>query len=111
MISRVDISLADPTNQTEEQYDDWYILRRIGSIRSSWNNFPGEMWSGIPSFTARNAGDCLGGSLIREEINRIVLHGIKLPFHMRSADRPVLDGLSETDHGPPRAAVLAPLTT
>jgi uncharacterized protein YcaQ len=100
------LSALDP-NETEEQYRDWYVLRRVGSVGLLWDK-AGNAWlgSGIKSKERKAA---LARLLERGEIIEVRVEGIKLPHYMRSQDRATLDYALASDGVSPRAVILAPL--
>jgi uncharacterized protein YcaQ len=107
------LSASDP-HETEEEYHDWHILRRIGSVGLLWNR-GGMAWSGIyGSGTIYWAGSkeraaalkrlCMQGKAVEVRVE-----GIKTPFYMRSQDLTILNTSMESDDGLTGAAIIAPL--
>ena len=106
---------APDQHKTEEEYHDWHVLRRIGSVGLLWNR-SGMAWSGIyGAGTKYWAGSqeratalkrlCTQGKTV--EVN---VENIKTPFYMSSQDKTELDTVMEHgDHPSPRAAIIAPL--
>ena len=104
----------DP-NGTEDQYYDWYVLRRIGSIGLQWNR-SGDGWLGINGLKSKERTGAVQRLLHTDKIREVNVEGIKLPFYIRSIDAPVLEGILEetNEHGEDysttsTAAALAPL--
>lgn len=95
-------------NPTEEQYYDWYALRRIGAIGMLWNR-SGDAWLGIGGIKSRERNAAFERLLRQQKILEIGVEGIKLPLYIRSADYPVLERVLSEKSKPCRAAVLAPL--
>jgi uncharacterized protein YcaQ len=104
-ISEELLSAPDP-HETEEQYLDWYVLRRIGSVGLLWDK-AGNAWlgSGVDSKGRKAA---LARLLEQGRVAEIRVEGIDLPVYMRSKDQATLE--AALDSAPaPRAAILAPL--
>ncbi|MCL6602930.1 MAG: winged helix DNA-binding domain-containing protein [Paenibacillus sp.] len=104
----------DP-NETEDQYYDWYVLRRIGSIGLQWNR-SGDGWLGINGLKSKERTGAVQRLLHTDKIREVNVEGIKLPFYIRSIDAPVLEGILEetNEHGEDysitsTATALAPL--
>ncbi|WP_052088266.1 winged helix-turn-helix domain-containing protein [Paenibacillus wynnii] len=81
----------DP-NQTEDQYYDWYVLRRIGSIGLQWNR-SGDGWLGINGLKSKERTMAIQRLLHTDRIREVNVEGIKLPFYIRTIDTPVLEEL------------------
>lgn len=99
---------ADDPNQTEEQYHDWYVLRRIGSIGLLWDR-SGDAWLGMADIKSKGRRLALNRLLKQHKIIEIKVQGISRPFYMRSKDRPVLRRTAVLEKPAPRAIILAPL--
>jgi len=101
------LSAPDP-NETEEQYHDWHILRRIGGIGLLWNK-SGDAWLGISRIKSKERQAALLRLLEQGRAIQVRVEGIEQPLYLRSADRPCLDTALDVDSLPPHAAILAPL--
>lgn len=108
------LSSADP-NVTEEQFHDWYVLRRIGSIGLLWNK-SGDGWLGISGLKSKERAAAIQRLLEKDSLRKVWVEGIKVPLYIRSIDAPTLESVilqeSEEIGLQPRdsfAAVLAPL--
>ena len=101
------LSAPDP-NQTEEQYHDWYVLRRIGSIGLLWNR-SGDAWLGIRGIKSKERQAALARLLRQGQVVEVHVKDMTLPLYMRSEDRIHLDRTLDPDGSLPRAAILAPL--
>jgi uncharacterized protein YcaQ len=106
-ISRELLEAAEP-NQTEEQYHDWYVLRRIGSIGLLWNK-SGDAWLGIAGMKSRERSEALDRLLKRKKIVGISVEGIKAPLYMRAEEQPLLDEILQGKRIAIGGAILAPL--
>ena len=100
------LSATDP-NETEEQFHDWYVLRRIGSMGLVWNK-SGDAWLGM-RVKSKERKAVLARLLEQGKVIEVRVEGIGLPLYMRSEDRMTLDQALEADDPLPRAAILAPL--
>ncbi|WP_310828939.1 winged helix-turn-helix domain-containing protein [Paenibacillus pedocola] len=110
---------ADEPNPTQEQYNDWYVLRRIGSIGLQWNK-SGDGWLGISGLKSKERTAAVQRLLLNDSIREVYVEGLKLPLYMRSQDAPELEAvlLREAEgadnpagakNGGTFAAALAPL--
>lgn len=101
------LSARDP-NETEEQYHDWYVLRRIGSVGLLWDR-SGDAWLGISGMKSKERQAALTRLLARGKLVEVRVEGIEQAFYLRSEDRPCLDRALDSDDPAPRASILAPL--
>jgi uncharacterized protein YcaQ len=101
------LSASDP-NETEEQYRDWHVLRRLGSVGLLWRT-PSSAWHGIHNTKSKERNATITKLIQQEKIMEIRVEGIKPPFYMRREDKPRLKRILDTDDPLPRAAILAPL--
>ncbi len=101
------LNTPDP-NPTEEQFHDWYILRRIGGIGLIWDK-AGDAWIGIPGVKSTQRKAALARLLEQGSLLEVQVEGMSLPLMMRAADLPVLEDVLGTKDIAPRAAILAPL--
>jgi uncharacterized protein YcaQ len=101
------LSAPDP-NQTEEQFYDWYVLRRLGSVGLLWG-MAGGAWLAMHGLQTRGRKVALARLLERGQIVEVDVQGMKAPLYLRSEDRMALDRILDGDDLPPRAAILAPL--
>ncbi len=106
-IPRPLLTRADP-NPTEEEFHDWYVLRRMGGIGLVWEK-AGDAWLGMYDIRSPERKAAISRLLEQGKITEVRISGIPTPLYMRSEDRPGLAGIMETDPPRPRAAILAPL--
>lgn len=99
---------APEPNKTVEQYHDWYVLRRIGSIGLLWNK-SGDAWLGISGIKSQERYEALNRLLKRKKVIEVSVTGIKPSFYMRSEDQPRLDGIIKGEKIAVGGAILAPL--
>jgi uncharacterized protein len=100
------LDMAEP-NLSESEYQDWYILRRIGSTGLLWNR-GGEIWLGVPAKTVQRT-IALRRLINRGEVQEIMVEGIEVPFYIRAQDRPFFDEVLQQDQTSAQIAFIAPL--
>jgi uncharacterized protein YcaQ len=101
------LSAPDP-NETEKQFHDWRVLRRIGSVGLLWNK-AGNAWLGMRGIKSKERTATLTRLLRQGKVVEVRVEGIEPPLYMRSEDRTILDKALGSDDLSPRAAILAPL--
>ena len=101
------LSASDP-NEMEEQFHDWYVLRRIGGIGLLWRK-SGGAWLGMSGIRSKERKGALSRLLKQGKLVEVNVDGVKLPLYMRSEDRMTLN--KTLDSGTPlsRAVIVAPL--
>jgi hypothetical protein len=97
----------DP-NLMEEAYQDWYVLRRIGSVGLLWGK-SGDAWLGMPGIKSKERNRALSRLVEDGRLHQVQVTGISQPFYMRSDERSALETLLCSGAPPLRAAFLAPL--
>jgi uncharacterized protein YcaQ len=100
------LSTPDP-NETEEQFHDWRVLRRVGGIGLAWNK-SGDAWLGT-GLKSKQRQAALSRLLEQGEVVEVRVEGIDLPLYMRSQDQATLDRMLDSDDVSPQAVILAPL--
>jgi uncharacterized protein YcaQ len=101
------LSASDP-NVTEEQFHDWYVLRRIGSVGLLWNK-AGDAWLGMSGIKSKQRTAALERLLEQGKISKLHVEDVTLPLYMRSEDRATLNETLESSASSARAVILAPL--
>jgi uncharacterized protein YcaQ len=93
---------------SQEDFDDWYVLRRLGGVgllpeRSS------DGWLGMWELKTPRRAAALSRLLAAGRVRRVEVQGQRYPLYMRSQDEDTLQAV--LDGMPParRAAFLAPL--
>ncbi|MBL7166458.1 MAG: YcaQ family DNA glycosylase [Dehalococcoidales bacterium] len=99
---------APDLHETQEQYHDWHVLRRIGSVGLLWNR-GGMVWSGIHGAGSQERTIALKRLIKQGRAVEIRVEDIKTPLYMRSQDRTELDTVMESDNQITHATILAPL--
>jgi uncharacterized protein YcaQ len=99
---------SDP-NTTDEEYEEWHVLRRIGGVGIA-SPKSGEHWLGIyggRKVSERNT--ILSRLLKKEKITQVWIEGLgDQVFYLRTADLPKLNSPIK-DNSPKGTAFLAPL--
>lgn len=100
------LSAAEP-NPTAEQFEDWYVYRRVGSLGLLWDK-AGDAWlgSGVKS-SPRKAS--LARLLEQDKLIEVHVAGIKYPLYIQSQSRALLAAVLNDVALAPRAAIIAPL--
>jgi uncharacterized protein YcaQ len=106
-ISPALLTSPDP-NESEAQYHDWYLHRRIGSIGLAWNR-AGDAWLGMYGMKSPERKSAFERLIERELLMEVAVEGIEASFYMRSEDKETLDRMLSIAAPAPRATVLAPL--
>ena len=101
------LSASDP-NETEKQFHDWYVLRRIGGVGLLWDK-SSDAWLGIPGIKSKERKAGVSRLLKQGKVIEVGMDGLKLPLYMRSEDEMLLN--KTLDSGTPlsRAVIIAPL--
>lgn len=74
----------DP-NRTLEDYHDFMVLRRMGSIGMLWNK-PSDAWLGIEDFKSAQRNAAFERLKAKGEIVEIAVEGSKTPFYIKKGD-------------------------
>ena len=101
------LSASDP-NETEEQYRDWHILRRLGSVGLLWGR-SGSAWLTMPGIKSKERRAALARLLEQGKVLELRVEGLGPSLYMRSQDRSRLNETLGCDDLSPRAVILAPL--
>jgi uncharacterized protein YcaQ len=101
------LSTSDP-HESEEQYHDWYVLRRIGGIGLIWNK-AGDAWLGMSAIKSVDRKAALSRLLVDRKVVEVRVEGITLPTYIRSEDFEILERSLEPRSSKTRAIILAPL--
>lgn len=102
-----EIFTAPDPNPTDEQYQDWYVLRRIGSVGLLWGQ-AGDAWLGMTGVKGLERRQALARLEERGEILPVKVEGLKQRFFVRAGDAQRMPVRSRLPVAV-AAAVLAPL--
>ena len=101
------LSASDP-NETEEQFHDWYLHRRIGGVGLLWDK-AGGAWLGMQGIKSKERKASFSRLLEQEKITQVHVDGVKLPLYVRTEDTITLNRTLDSASPRPRAVILAPL--
>ena len=100
--------LPDP-NSSDEQYQDWHVLRRIGGIGLAHTR-SSEYWLGILGVNSKQRYAALNRLVEKGVLAAVSVEGlVEQVFFIRTADLPVLETVQAGDLAAPQAAIIAPL--
>jgi uncharacterized protein len=101
------LATPDP-NESDEQFQDWYVHRRIGNVGLLWGR-SGEAWLAMHGIKSKERRVALGRLLEGAMIGQARVEGIADPFYFSSRDEPSLQHTLDEDPLPAHAIVMAPL--
>jgi uncharacterized protein len=104
----VELLEAPEPNPEDEDFQDWYVLRRIGSQGLTWNR-ASNIWLGMEEIKTPQRTAAVKRLLEQGRLLKTEVEGFKDPFYLRTQDKPLLDRSLESNDSPPQAAILAPL--
>jgi len=103
-----DLLVSPDPNPTEEEYQDWYLLRRIGSVGLLWNK-ASDAWLGMHALKSAQRNAAFKRLLAEGEIVEVSVEGIEPSFFLRTEDEALLAQIQEYALEQPQAAIVAPL--
>jgi uncharacterized protein YcaQ len=96
-------------NESDEDYQDWHILRRVGGIGLA-NPSASEFWLGIQGVNTRIRRALLTRMVEKGDLIPVEVEGIpKRDFYMRTTDLPALEAIQMDRSPKPGAAVIGAL--
>lgn len=101
------LDAPDP-NQTDEDYHEWYLYRRIGGIGMIWNK-AGDAWLGMGDIKTPERTRALERLVRKGRVLEIKISEIGIKVYMRSEDLPTLETAIQQDFETEHAVILAPL--
>jgi len=102
------VSAADP-NKTDEDYQNWHVLRRIGGLGIT-NQAAGDWWLGLHGMKAETRNAALQRLVDRGDLSVVEIE--KVPnrvFYIRTSDLPTLERLRGRRPPKPQAAIIGAL--
>ncbi len=99
---------APEPNETDQQYREWHVLRRIGSVGLLWGR-SGDAWIGIKGTKSKERSEALSGLLDKKKIQEVYIEDMTAPMYIRTCDRERLNSIVSSDKVYNKAAVIAPL--
>ncbi len=104
-----EIIQAPAPNRTEEQYQDWHVLRRVGSLGLA-NPGGAEHWLGIIGVKSPERRAALWRLVENGDLIPLSVEGLpKKTLFIRTLDLPQLDAVQAEDDAEFGAAFIAPL--
>lgn len=100
------LEMPEP-HPAEADYQNWYVLRRIGSVGLLWNR-GSESWLGVPAKSAQRTA-ALKRLTEQGEVQEIYVEGLDTPLYIRSEDRPLLDAVLNKNLVNEQIVFIAPL--
>ncbi|WP_258959186.1 winged helix-turn-helix domain-containing protein [Paenibacillus tyrfis] len=94
--------------QSDEQYYDWNVLRRIGSIGMLWNR-PSDGWLGISGMKSLQRNEAFMRLLSGNRIVEIHVEDLEHPLYIRSTDLELLNKALSENPAMECSSILAPL--
>jgi uncharacterized protein YcaQ len=103
-----DLLAAPEPNVTMDEYYQWSVKRRIGSVGLLWGR-PSDAWLGIKGLKSKERTEALAQMEERGEVLRLEVEGIKYPCYIRQEDSPLLHKIIGEVAEDAQAAFIAPL--
>jgi uncharacterized protein YcaQ len=101
------LEAAEP-NPSDEQYHEWYVQRRTGSVGLLWNR-SGEAWLGMSSIKSPQRKAALERLVKQGAMQTVQVEGLAEPFYYRSQDQATVEQALAGSEPEAQAAALAPL--
>lgn len=101
------LTAPDP-NPAEEDFQDWYVHRRIGGIGMMWSK-SSEAWLGASGIKSPERNRALGRLLDKGMLTEVQVEGVKVPLYMQSASLPLWEQVKASGQQQAKASILAPL--
>lgn len=101
------LNAGDP-NLTQEQYWEWHVQRRIGSVGMLWNR-SSDAWLGIVGLKSGNRNNIFNKLKSKGKIIEINIEDISNTFYCLSEDKPLIDTVLKEDNFTERTEFIAPL--
>jgi uncharacterized protein len=101
------LEAPDPFD-SEDEYLEWHVARRIGGIGMLWERSGGG-WLGVHNLKAATRKRVLSNLVAKNRTVELVVDDIDRPFYILADQLPLLDHVSAASAAPTRAAVIAPL--
>lgn len=104
-----DLLAAPEPNLSDEEYQDWHILRRVGAMGLAFPN-AGEHWHGIIDIKTPQRKQIISQLVEKGDLIAITIEEIPdKVFYIRKEDLPTLEAVGKTKQPASGAAILAPL--
>lgn len=103
-----ELLMAPDPNETREQYQDWFVHRRVGGVGLFWKR-SSDAWLSYPRVYSPERQAAFDRLLGEGRLIEINVEGVDLPLYLRDQDMPNLENTMNAGDPPSRAVVLAPL--
>ncbi len=104
----VEILLAEDPNQDEIEYQDWYVLRRLGSVGLLWNR-ASTVWLAMRNINSPRRVQTIKRLLSDGRLIEVSIEGVPDALYLRSQDLPLLEQACQDGEYSSRASFIAPL--
>jgi uncharacterized protein YcaQ len=102
------LAAPDP-NETDEGYQDWHVLRRVGGLGLA-NPTATDFWLGISGVKTRERRAALARLAERGKVIPAAIEGVpRRTFFIRALDLPILDAVRGAVEPEPHAAIIGAL--
>jgi uncharacterized protein YcaQ len=103
-----DILSAPEPNENEEQFHDWYVARRLGSVGLLWKK-SGDAWLGMRSIKSKERGAAFDRLQQRALLMEVRVEGLDTPLYLKREAQSLLETILSDGKHRASAAILAPL--
>jgi uncharacterized protein YcaQ len=104
----VEILQSPDPNQSIRQYQDWHVLRRIGSVGLLWNR-SGETWLGLLGVKSPQRTVAIERLLEDDKLIEVSVEELSFPLYLRSQDFSLLEKVLYDKEASPQVSFIAPL--
>lgn len=101
------LSAPEP-NDTEEQFQDWFVLRRLGSVGLLWSK-AGDAWLQMFDIKSKQRQTTLERLQRQNIVSSVQVEDIEYPLYLRSRDMDLLHKTIDSRTRSSQAAIIAPL--
>ncbi len=103
-----DLLAAPDPNETQEDYHDWFVHRRVGGVGLFWRR-SSDAWLSVPRVKSTERQAAFDRLLAQGRLVEIQVDGLSSPFYVRDQDMPNLKNTLQVGNPPPQAVIMAPL--
>ena len=101
------LSTPEP-NETEEQFQNWFVQRRLGSVGLLWSK-AGDAWLEMPGIKSQQRQATLERLQRQRLVSSVQVEDMEHPLYLRSRDQELLHTTIESRKRSAQAAIIAPL--
>ncbi len=103
-----DIYIREEPNKNDQDFYNWIIERRIGSIGLLWNK-ASDAYLGISNLSSKYRNEAFKQLADHKKIMELEIEDIEQPLYIRSKDLPVLNNILNGISYKPKVSFIAPL--